>query len=259
MVWRLGAVSYLNAKPLIAGLERDPSIHLTLDVPSRLAGQLDQGLVDVALVPVIDLGRKERDWRVVSDAAIGCDGETFTVRVFSRVAPERLQRLHVDGDSHTSVALADVVWREMHGRELEIVPFTGLESVEECEAVLLIGDKVVTQILPHHTIATDLGQEWKRLTGLPFVFAAWASPDRAGLDEVARKLSTARDIGVRSAAMIAADYGPGMGWPVATACRYLVHRLKFKLGPREREAMQRFLDLAGRYEIALGPRELVFA
>ena len=113
--WRLGVVSYLNAKPLIAGLDRDPDVQLVYEVPARLALLLDEGAVDAALVPVIDLVQEERAWRIVSDACIGCDGETLTVRVFSRVAAESITRLHVDGDSHTSVALATIIWRELYG------------------------------------------------------------------------------------------------------------------------------------------------
>ena len=85
--WRLGVVSYLNAKPLIAGLNTDRRIESVLDVPAQLAEKLDRGEVDAALVPVVDLARNDRRWRIVSDACIGCDGETLTVRVFSRIQP----------------------------------------------------------------------------------------------------------------------------------------------------------------------------
>ncbi|MBU0717886.1 MAG: hypothetical protein KJ749_06515, partial [Planctomycetes bacterium] len=136
--WRLGVVSYLNAKPLIAGLDADDDLELVYDVPARLPALLDERLVDVALVPVIDLARQGRTWQIVSDACIGCDGETLTVRVFSRVAPAAIRRLHVDGDSHTSVALARIIWQETYGTTLDIVPYSGNETVDSCEAVLLI-------------------------------------------------------------------------------------------------------------------------
>ena len=103
--WRLGVVSFLNAKPLIEGLDSDSRIELVSEVPSRLPALLDERSVDVALVPVIDLADPGRSWRIVSDACIGCDGETLTVRVFSRVPSETVRTLHVDSDSHTSRAL----------------------------------------------------------------------------------------------------------------------------------------------------------
>jgi chorismate dehydratase len=257
--WRLGVVSFLNAKPLIEGLEADPNLTLLHEVPSRLAGMLDAGAVDVALVPVVDLMSGARRWQIVSDACIGCDGETLTVRVFSRVPPQSIARLHVDGDSHTSVMLASVVWRELFNSALEIVPFTGEETVEECEGVLLIGDKVVNNRLVDYDIETDLGSCWKTLTGLPFVFAVWAGPEGKDYRRLARLLSQARDAGVRSAEMIAADYGPGLNWPVTLAKRYLTKRLKFDLGPRQREAMSLFLTLARKHGLVEPEQELVYA
>ena len=259
--WRLGVVSYLNAKPLIAGLEGDPRVELVFEVPSRLADLLDRGVVDVALVPVIDLLRDARDWRILSDACIGCDGETLTVRVFSRIAPQDVRTLHVDGDSHASVALARIIWHEQYGRRLDIVEYGAAHADRPPEAILLIGDKVVNNRLIGYDIQIDLGLAWKSLTTLPFVFAAWAAP-RAGdidVDGVATVLSRARDAGVAAAGLIAEDLGPGLGWPVALARRYLTTRLKYTLGPRQREGMARFLALAKRYELASPTKELVFA
>jgi chorismate dehydratase len=129
--WRLGVVSFLNAKPLIEGLDSDANLVLRHDVPARLPALLDRGEVDVALVPVVDLVKGGRRWQIVSDACIGCDGETLTVRVFSRVPPQQVRRLHVDGDSHTSVVLAAVVWQELFATPLDIIAFRGDETVEE--------------------------------------------------------------------------------------------------------------------------------
>jgi predicted solute-binding protein len=140
---RLGAVSFLNARPLIEGLEGREDVELFYDVPARLPALLDAGRVDAALTPLIDVIRSAGRYRVVSDACIGCDGETMTVRIFSQVSPDRIRTLHVDGDSHTSVALARVLWRELHGRDLELRPLDRSQDVGQLESVLLIGDKVV--------------------------------------------------------------------------------------------------------------------
>lgn len=257
--WRLGVVSFLNAKPLIAGLADDPCVELDFRVPAKLAERLDAGDVDVALVPVIDLLADGRRWQIVSDACIGCDGETLTVRVFSRVPREQITTLHVDGDSHTSVALAKIIWSELYGRKIDTLPFVGTETVDECEAVLLIGDKVVNNTLIEYDIQTDLGSAWRTLTSLPFVFAVWAAPRDVDMASLAPRLSRARDRGVASAKVIAADYAPGLGWPIAMAERYLTTRLKFTLGERQRRGMQRFLELASANDLAPADQELVFA
>ena len=258
-IWRLGVVSFLNAKPLIAGLEADHEIELVFAVPSRLPRLLDDGQVDAALVPVIDLVQEGRSWQIVSDACIGGDGETLTVRVFSRRPPETIRTLHVDGDSHTSVVLARIIWKELYGVRLDVLPFNSDVSSDDCEAVLLIGDKVVNHSLIHFDIETDLGSAWKTLTGLPFVFAVWTAPRSVETTGLATKLERARDTGVATASMIAADLGPGMGWPVALATRYLTKRLKFFLGERQREGMLRFLELAEHQRLIPAAPEIVYA
>lgn len=259
--WRLGIVSFLNARPLIEGLEHDPYYSLYFDVPSRLPQLLDDGQVDAALVPVIDILQAKRRWQILSDACIGCDGETFTVRVFSSVPPHEISTIHVDGDSHTSVALAQVIWRELYGREVSIQAYEAKATGADRHAVLLIGDKVVNHTLRDLEIETDLGSAWKSLTSLPFVFAAWAAPmsGERNFDELSRRLSKARDAGVASAEMIAADFGPGLGWPVNLAKRYLTKRLCFDLGPRQRQGMARFLELARRNGLVCATKELVYA
>ena len=257
--WRLGVVSYLNAKPLIAGLETDGCVDLIYDVPARLPTLLDSGAVDAALVPIVDLVRSDRQWQIVSDACIGCDGETLTVRVFSRLPPESIGTLHVDGDSHTSVALATIIWKELYGRGLEIVPFRAVEAVEASEGILLIGDKVVKDALIGFDIQTDLGSAWKSLTSLPFVFAAWAAARERDVGLLATRLTRARDAGVESAELIAEDFGPGLGWPLALAKRYLSARLSFTLGPRQRAGMAEFLKLARANGVVDATAELVVA
>ena len=106
----LGVVSFLNSRPLVEGLDAEAGVSLTYAVPSALAGMLRTGEVDAALIPVIDLARGAGRWKRVSDACIGSDGETMTVRVFSRVPPEEMSILYVDEDSHTSVALSRLIW-----------------------------------------------------------------------------------------------------------------------------------------------------
>jgi chorismate dehydratase len=256
---RLGVVSYLNAKPLTEGLDANPDLVLTHAVPAALAPMLDADDVDVALVPVIDLVGPGRKWKIISDACIGCDGETLTVRVFSNIPASEVETLYVDGDSHTSVALAQVIWLQKFGRRLNIVQLNDSIDRNRCNTILLIGDKVITSHLPHLDIQIDLGSAWKSLTGLPFVFAAWAADqeyDAGNLDEV---LTAARDEGVRQADRIARDVGPGLGWPVELAQRYLTHRLRFTITPRHKEGLTRFITLAQELELVPNKQELVFA
>lgn len=294
-MYRLGVVSFLNARPLIAGLSEDPRVELLYDVPARLSDWLASGKVDVALVPIVDVLASGGRYRVLSDACIGSDGETMTVRVFSQVPPDRVQKLSVDGDSHTSVALAKLLWRELYDRELVLRPIdSGRGTIDELESVLLIGDKVVNPARGSFAYEVDLGGAWRQHTGLPFVFAVWATasdeatlrtdsgqaPRRSGggelaagaspagiaragladpaLQEVAHMLSTARDLGVARAAEIATTVGPELGWPVELAQRYLTRCLKFKLDARCIEGANLFGRLCAQARIIPPDAEVVW-
>src|SRR5687768_5569296 len=162
-VINVGSVSFLNAKPLIYGLENEQGVRLTLDVPAKLLAGLADHRFDVALLPVIDYQRMP-GLRLLTSGGIGCDGPTLTVRVFSAVPVERIRTLACDTDSHTSVALARVVLAERHGVRPEFIPLEGAATGHAPDAArLLIGDKVVCEEpagLPHQL---DLGEEWKCL------------------------------------------------------------------------------------------------
>lgn len=257
--FRLGAVAYLNSRPLVCGLADDPGVDVRYDVPARLPALLDDGCVDAALTPVIDLLDPKRAWKVVSDACIGCDGETMTVRVFSRVPPDRVRRLWVDPASHTSVVLARLIWRECHDCRLDVEPLADPSGADGCGAVLLIGDKVITAAPYGFTYQMDLGAAWKALTGLPFVFAVWAAKASTPTESLAARLAAARDRGVASAAAIAREDGPRHGWPAGVAVTYLTRNLSFTLSPRHRAGMKRFLALGQAHGILPCERDLVFA
>lgn len=241
---RLGVVEFLNTRPLIDGLADRTDLALYPAVPSRLAGMLASGRVDAALVPVIDLARAGEAWVRVSDAGIASEGETLTVRVFSRVPPEAMTTLHVDGDSHTSVVLAQLIWRYFFKQPVTTRDLSGVAR-DACESVLLIGDKVVAVPDGSWPYSIDLGLTWKQWTGLPFVFAAWAAPADGEDDALlARLLSEARDRGVSRAMQLATDFGPVHGWPTELAAHYLTRCMRYVITPAAEEAIARFTALA---------------
>ena len=181
----------------------------------------------------------------------------MTVRVFSRVSPERMNTLYVDGDSHTSVVLARLIWSQYFERPLRIVPLEAASDPNACESVLLIGDKVVTGPVKGFAYQVDLGGAWKEWTGLPFVFAVWAAPAGGDHERLARLLNAARDRGVARAAQIADEAGPARGWPVEVAREYLTERLMFKVSPQAREGMGLFFEMATQEGILPKVPELV--
>lgn len=248
---RLGSVSFLNAKPLIYGLERETDLALTLDVPSRLIDGLRDGRFDLALLPVIDY-QQLPGAQVVPAGGIGCDGPTLTVRIFSRVPLGDVQTLACDTDSHTSVALARLVLAESYAARPEFVPLHAAGNAPST-ARLLIGDKVVAQEPAGFPIQIDLGQAWKELTGLPFVFATWVA--RAGVDlrDLPVRLEIARREGLANVEAIITQFAQRHGWPTDIARKYLTHYLKFDIGPRQLQAIALFHTLAAKHGIIPAP------
>ncbi len=244
----LGAVSFLNTKPLVAGLVDDPQVRLEYAVPSELGGWLHSGRVDAALIPVVDL-TSHPPVKPVSDACISSDGETLTVRVFSGVPPSRVRGLRADGDSHTSVVLAKLMWAELFGRVPTVKPLEPLADPGGDDGVLLIGDKVVALRPKGFAFEMDLGAVWRRLTGLPFVYAVWAMRSDRQPGDLPRILSASRDAGVARAAEIAEREGPLAGWPVEIARRYLTEYMEYRLTDRHRQGMSLFLRKAAEHDL----------
>ncbi len=252
---RLGCVSYLNAKPLIHGL--DPAVNpshppIRLDVPANLLADLEAGDVDLALCPVIDYYRSSTPLEVVPVGGIGCEGSTLTVRLFSRVLIDRITEIHADTDSHTSVALVQVLLHTMHGLRPTMIDYHACEHVvagklaERPQTMLLIGDKVVTDAPPAaaYPHQLDLGEAWNQLTGLPFVFAIWMTRQGTPLGEVPAVLAAQRERNVARIDALAHRYAEPLGWPRDLAAEYLGQILHYHTGPRELEAIQRFGELA---------------
>ncbi len=252
---RLGCVSYLNALPLIEGLEKAAGVTIRRAPPSELLAMLRAGEVGVALLSLIDSQRSPEAITLIPAGVIGCDGRTLTVRVYSRVPFERVTRVHADADSHTGAALARVALRRLHGASAEVVRFDARAAraggAPWPETALMIGDKVVAGAPPHGEYAheLDLGEAWKRLTGMGFTYAAWAClTSEAGSERVrlARDLlDRQRRHNATRLDRVALDRAAEHGWPAGEAREYLGSLLRYDAGgpgSARRASIERFFD-----------------
>lgn len=238
----LGAVSFLNATPLVDGLGPEAGIRIRRAVPSRLLGLLERGEVDLALCPTVDFQRSRVPLEIVPCGGISSRATTLTVRLFSRLPIDRVERIAVDGDSHTSVALLAVLLDALWGRRPALTPMPGAADDDPCEALLLIGDKVVTceppaARFPHQL---DLGEAWRELTGLPFAFAVWMAPAGADLGSLPALLETTLRRNLERVDDLVAGHASGLGWPPRLARRYLGELLHHRIGATELAAMEEF-------------------
>ncbi len=234
-------MSYRNTRPLIYGLQQPAmaaEIDLIEDTPSRLADMLrkkeiDLGLVPVAVLPLLD------EYHIVGDYCIGTEGEVASVCLFSEVPLGEIRKVYLDYQSRTSVALLQWLMKESWGIAPELVAARDESyraEITGTTAGLVIGDRALEQ-RKISTFIYDLASEWKAITGLPFVFAAWISTQKLPADFIER-FNAANELGLQHLdEIVAANH-----YPVYDLRKYYTLHLSYRLDERKRKGMQLFLD-----------------
>ena len=259
---RLGAVSYLNTKPLVYGLDAIPEqFDVRFDVPAKCATLLHERNVDLGLIPAIEFLRGADDYWMVPGVAIASEGDVASVAVFSTKPIEQVETIALDLSSRTSVALTKILCAKRWG----VAPvFTSAEPelaamLARADAALVIGDPAMAidaDALGLHKV--DLGGEWNAMTGLPFVYAMWTGRQGAASPAQCSALREARDDGEANLARIAAQAGAGDAGRTDRALRYLRDNLKYGLGQREAAGLRRFHELAVELGLAATVKSLNF-
>ncbi|HSA59491.1 MAG TPA: menaquinone biosynthesis protein [bacterium] len=238
MLYRLGAVPYLNALPLVHYLKERPR----LEPPAPLARLLKIGEVDIATAPVVTLFENPQ-YSLVPGVCIGSHGPVGSVKVFF-AAPgidlSNVRTLYLDMESKTSALLLKVLLKFKYGRNLDEITFFHPIPPRSCEAKLLIGDKAMKELTT--TPPADLGYEWTAWTGLPFVYAAWISRHAEVSARAIRDLQDARDKGTSNLASVIPEKSV-FGFQ---AVKSYLEKLVYTLGPKEMEGLNLFRDYVSR-------------
>ena len=279
----IGTVPYLNARPLVSGLESEGGVEVLQRVPSDLGPLLRRGAVDVALVPSIEYFRLAADaperarsryggvaglsdpsppsrFVALPVAAIGSRGAVGSVRLFGYVEPEQLRRVLLDPASRTSNALV----RILLARRFNVQPHFVLPDAAESPAVagrppiravrpgaeLLIGDRALVAERPGAKWVLDLGEEWDDLVHLPFVYAFWVARADAPLERLIEILSSARDRGLAAREAMAEEAHRTLGLPLASARRYLLSQVRYEFGRKEQDGLRAFHRMAAEEGLA---------
>jgi predicted solute-binding protein len=236
---RLGAVSYLNAGPLVRGLEREEGYQLVRDNPARIAGRLHEGGVDLGMIPSIEyaFGR----YAIVPGIGIASRGPVQSVLLFHTRPLGDVRRVALDTSSRTSAALVRILLRERLGRDPEYVPMAPVlpDMLARADAALLIGDAALDHPIDAPP-CLDLGEEWTRLTGLPFVYAFWAGPVAGVTPAVVRRLQAALADGLGAVADVAAAHANGTPGRIPVYEEYLRRRIVYRLGEAELAGLREF-------------------
>lgn len=256
---RIGAVAYLNTKPLIYDLSErlEETCSLELELPSRLADRMHRGQLDIALLPIVEYLRHRDSYRPISNVGIACRGPVWSVRILFRVPPEKARTLGTDEGSRTSVALSQVLLASRYGNLLDEIPFPLGTEPTDCpaDAVLIIGDRAMNpeRFANDFICDWDLGLEWFRETGLPFIFAMWiARNDSFGSQETIDALESSRDQGLLHVEQLVERHSAQYGLSPEACREYLTHYLRFQVGETELAGLEEF---ASRCEkLGLVPR-----
>jgi chorismate dehydratase len=248
---RIGAVSFLNTRPLVHGLETSHSEYaLSFDTPSNLAEKLRLEELEVGLIPVVEHFRGVGE-SFVPGIGIASDGPARTVKLYSRVPLESLRDVAVDARSRTSVALLRIVLAERFGVYPDFYSHRPdlNEMLRAHEAALLIGDMAFQD--DGAPLVLDLGAAWKELTGLPFVFAVWTAREGVDLHRVGEWLRAARVSGLAHLDEIAAAAaGAGEhGQDAMSILGYFRDNLHYVLDERDVAGMETFRKLCVRYHL----------
>jgi chorismate dehydratase len=241
MTIRVAAVSYLNTKPLLYGIEHSSllnNISLITDYPSQLAKSLLDDAIDVALLPVAAMPGIPGA-HIISDYGIATEGNVASVALFSQVPMEKIERVYLDYQSRTSVRLAQVLLREHWKKDVVYLPAEEgyIEELRGTDAGVIIGDRALQQ-LNRFPCIYDLATAWKDFTGLDFVFAAWVANKELPADFRAQ-FNEANAEGLKHIDDVIA-LNPCPFYDLHT---YYTENIKYYLDGEKLKGMERFLEM----------------
>jgi chorismate dehydratase len=248
---RISIVSYLNSKPFLYGLNtmlNDKYIQISLDIPSKIVAKLDFGIADIGLIPVAGL-QDLNDYRIISDFCIGAVKKVRTVVLVSDVPLEQIDTILMDYQSRSSVLLSKVLakfyWKKEFKWENTCNNFHN-KSIKGSTAGVVIGDRVF-DIENRYKYSYDLSEEWSNFTGLPFVFAVWASTKNIS-GEFESVFNRALSYGIENIEKIVETEQPK--YMDVNIQDYFKENISFDFDTKKKEGMKKFLDLAKKLEFA---------
>ena len=241
---KVGGISYLNTRPLMYGIERSPEllqqIALSFGYPAMMAQSLQDGAIDLALLPVAAIPGIEGA-RIVGDYGIAADGEVASVCIYSHVPMEQIETVYLDYQSRTSVRLARLLLEQHWQQKVEYRAASEhyIEYINGPNAGVIIGDRALQQRSNFEYIY-DLSAAWKDFTGLPFVFAAWVA-NKELPEGFIRQFNEANALGLQHIDEIVA----ATPFPYYDLKAYYTENIHYRLDAQKLQGLERFLQLIG--------------
>lgn len=259
---RVSVVQYLNTAPLVWGMlwgGQQGKYDLEFTTPAACADAVRRRKADLGIIPSIEYQHMDRA-QIIAGISIASKGEVKSVLLLSKKPIEKIQSVAVDNSSRTSAALVRILMRKFYSRFVSVIPAAPRPDVmlERADAALVIGDPALTY---DGSVAEvyDLGAEWKKFTGLPFVFAVWAGHEDAKLARFRKDFEESRDYGLAHVDEIAAQYAPKLKMQEAALKVYLTRNMDYSLDEDNRKGLREFYKLAREAGIIPVEKDLLFA
>ncbi|ODS33105.1 MAG: hypothetical protein SCARUB_01729 [Candidatus Scalindua rubra] len=243
---KIGVVPYMNAKPLIYGLqEQTDKIDLVYGAPATLPKMLENDDLDVILMPSVSYFRST-GYKIIPGSSISSNGLVESVKLFIKTPSiKKTKVVALDKDSLTSCVLTKIILWERYSLKPEYITLEDKRKIynEYADAFLVIGDDAM-KIKEEGFITLDLGQEWNELVGLPFVYAVWVTKLKSRLQGLDKLLIDAKERGLKSVNEIADIEAKRLKLEKGYCLRYLKESIKYNLGEQEIRGLKSFYDYA---------------
>ena len=240
---RVGAVSYLNTKPLLYGLQHhaiSESIELIEDYPANLAKALEENTIDIGLVPVAVIP-KLPEAHIISNYCIGAASPVASICIFSQVPMESITSVYLDYQSKTSVNLARILLKNYWKQDVLLLeaPSNFMDLIDGSTAAVIIGDRALEKY-NSYAYRYDLAEAWINYTGKPFVFATWVA--NKPIDEVfIANFNEANGIGLKNIDSVVEQLShKNNSYDLHT---YFTINISYTLDAAKKEGMAQFLSL----------------
>ncbi len=259
---KVSVVQYLNTVPLIWGMLQGEQIgkyDLDFTTPAACGDAVREGEADIGIIPSIEYPRIER-LQILPRLSIASKGEVKSVLLFSKVPIQKIRTIAVDNSSRTSVALLTILMRKFYALPVRMIPSAPQpeEMLNAADAALVIGDPALTYTGPTPEVF-DLAAEWRKFTGLPFVFAVWAGREDANIGRFRADFEASRDYGLAHLDDIAREYAPKLNLQPEEIKVYLTRNIDYSLDEENCRGLRLFYRLAGETGILSGGKEIYFA
>lgn len=237
---KVSAVSYLNTKPLLYGIERHPvrqQIELDLEYPALIAQHLAAGSTDLGLVSTAALLTIPNP-QIISDYGIAASGKVTSVCIFSQVPLDRVEKIYLDYQSRTSVRLAEILLKKHWNLDIPLkdAPEQYIGLIEGTTAGVIIGDRAL-QSLDKFEYVYDLADHWKQLTGLDFIFAAWIA-NKTLPEQFIQEFNAANEMGLQHIDEVVAAHP----YPFYDLNVYYRQNIRYQFDDSKREGLKLFLE-----------------